>query len=101
MTKSKSHIAIIVSNFFMKSLVMFFFLIFVNFTFAIQYVNLGSFNITLNEIVEEEEEVHENDLLDALVNNIIIICLIDFDINDVPLICKYQSDIFTPPPELS
>lgn len=101
MFNRRNHINKTISTSFMKSLVMFFLLVFINFTFAIQYVNLSSFNMTLTEIVEEEEEVHENDLLDILVNNIVIICLIDFDINDEPLICKYQSDIFTPPPELS
>tara|TARA_R110001592_G_scaffold361235_1_gene671422 strand:+ start:2340 stop:2648 length:309 start_codon:yes stop_codon:yes gene_type:complete len=102
MTNKKKHIIKYLSNFFMKSLGMFFFLIFINFTFAIQYVNWSDFNMTLTEIIEEEEkEEHRNDLLDVLVNNIVIISLIDFDINDVPLLCRYQSDVLTPPPELS
>ena len=75
--------------------------IFLNFTFAIQYVNLSDFNITLTEIVEEEEKVeHKNDLLDVLVNNNTIISLVDFDLKDQPLLCKYHTDVLTPPPEL-
>lgn len=76
--------------------------IFLNFTFAIQYVNLNDFDMTLTEVVEEEEqEVHKNDLLDILVNNNTIISLIDFDLKDQPLLCKYHTDVLTPPPELS
>ena len=77
-------------------------MIFVNFTFAIQYVNLNNFNMTLNEIVEEEEkEEHRNDLLDVLVNNTNVISLVNHNLSKEPLLCKYHSDVLTPPPELS
>lgn len=77
-------------------------MIFVNFTFAIQYVNLSAFNLTLNEIVEEEEkEEHRNDLVDDLVNNTDVISLINHDLSKEPLLCKYHNDVLTPPPELS
>lgn len=78
------------------------FTIFLNFTIAIQYVNLNNFNMTLNEIVEEEEkEEHRNDLIDDLVNNTNIISLINYDLGKEPLLCRYHSDVLTPPPELS
>ena len=75
-------------------------MVFINFTVAIQYVNLNDFNISLNEIVEEEEEVHRNDLLDDLVNNTKVISLINYDLSEEPLLCKYHTDVLTPPPQI-
>lgn len=78
------------------------FTIFLNFTIAIQYVNLSDFNLTLNEIVEEEEkEEHRNDLLEDLINNTNVIVFVNYDLGKVPLMYKYHSDVLTPPPELS
>jgi|GEM_PF-2915264 len=79
------------------------FTIFLNFTIAIQYVNLSDFGLSLTEIVEEEEEKeeHRNDLLEDLVNNTNVISLINHDLSKEPLLCKYHNDVLTPPPELS
>ena len=78
--------------------------IFLNFTFAIQYVDLSNFGLSIaEEIVEEEEEKeeHRNDLLEDLINNTNVIVFVNYDLGKVPLMCKYHSDVLTPPPELS
>lgn len=90
------------STLFIKSVITVSLLIFVNFTFAIQYVNLSDFNMTLNEIVEEEEKKeHRNDLVDELVNNTDVISLINHDLSKEPLLCRYHSNVLTPPPKNS
>ncbi len=77
-------------------------LVFLNFTFSLQYVNWSSLNISITEVVEEEEEKeeHKNDLFEALVNNAEVIIEVTFPTMDI-IIPKYPSDIQTPPPELS
>lgn len=74
--------------------------IFINFTVSIQYINLNDFNISLNEIVEEEEEVHRNDLLDDLINSPKLMSIINYTLILEPLLSKYHTDVLTPPPEL-
>jgi hypothetical protein len=101
MPNDKTHITKGASSLFKKSLVGLFFLIFVNFTFAIQYVNLSDFNMTLTEIVEEEEkEEHRNDLLELLVNNSNAIQVLKVELKK-PIIKTLVTEVFTPPPELS
>ncbi|MCB0402925.1 MAG: hypothetical protein KDD41_12630 [Flavobacteriales bacterium] len=78
-------------------------LLFLHFTFSLQYINCYSDNGTLTEIVEEvEEEVeYENDVFELLLNNTQLISLISFHIEDEPVELRYINDVKTPPPELA
>ena len=102
MPNSKKHIIENSFNFFTKSLIAVALLIFVNFTFAIQYVNLTDYGLSLTEIVEEEEEKeeHKHDLLELLVNNSNVIQLLKIELKN-PIIEIFVTEVFTPPPEFS
>ncbi len=76
-------------------------LVFVNFTFAIQYINLVGTNISLTEIVEEEELEHNHNLFVVLTNNVVIISLINIPTKTNILIAESFFKVPTPPPELS
>lgn len=99
MCKKNKHNTFLSSNFFRVSVVAVLFLIFTNFTFAIQYVNLNTFNLTLNEIVEEEEkEEHKQDLLELLVNDDNVIQFLNVELKE-PIIEAVVSEVSTPPPD--
>lgn len=102
MPNSKKHIIEHSFNFFTKSLIAVALLIFVNFTFAIQYVNLTNYGLTLTEIVEEEEEKeeHKHDLLELLVNNTNVIQRLPSKFKE-PILEIIVAEVSTPPPDLS
>ena len=87
--------------FFTKSIATVFLLIFINFTFTIQYVNLNNFNLTVNEIVEEEvKEEHKTDLFECLVNDDIVVQFLNVKLKE-PILEAIVTEVSTPPPELS
>ncbi|MCO6500976.1 MAG: hypothetical protein J5I47_11475 [Vicingus serpentipes] len=76
-------------------------LIFIHFTFGIQYINWNNFGLSLTEIVEEEEkEEHKQDLLEVLVNNTSVILYLTVKIKE-PILEPIITEVSTPPPELS
>ncbi|MGB0887652.1 MAG: hypothetical protein ACPGSL_05990 [Vicingaceae bacterium] len=79
-----------------------FLLVFSNFTFAIQYVNLNNSGFSITELVEEEEEkeVHEQDVLELLMNNSTVISFITIQLKET-VIEPIVTEVSTPPPELS
>lgn len=99
MPNNKKHTSNIISP-FLRVMVVMSILLFTHFTFAIKYINLTGFGLSLTEIVEEEEkEEHKNDLLEDLVNNSEVICCINYDLTKEALISLYKSNVLTPPPE--
>ncbi|MGB0887288.1 MAG: hypothetical protein ACPGSL_04125 [Vicingaceae bacterium] len=90
---SKNHKHIIIS---------FLLLVFINFTFAIQYINVGNNGISITELVEEEEEkeIHEHNLLELLMNNVVAISFSAIQIKET-VIEAIVTEVSTPPPELA
>lgn len=78
------------------------FLLFLNFTFSLQYISFYSDNSTLTEIVEEVEEEleYENDVFDLLLNNHEQIQLVSYLVVDESSEIRFPHDVMTPPPEL-
>ena len=88
-------------SFIKKGMITVLLLIFVNFTFGIQYINWNNFGLSLTEIVEEEEkEEHKQDLLEVLVNNTDVILYLTVKIKE-PILEPIITEVSTPPPEFS
>ena len=99
MLNNKKHTSKMISP-FLRLMVVLSILLFTHFTFAIQYINLTGFGLSLTEIVEEEEkEEHKNDLLENLVNDSKVISSVNYELTKETLVSRYPSSVLTPPPE--
>ena len=101
MFNKKQHHITQTPSFLKKGIITMLLLIFVNFTFGIQYINWNNFGLSLIEIVEEEEkEEHKQDLFELLVNNAIVIQFLTLKLKE-PILEAIVTEVSTPPPEFS
>lgn len=77
--------------------------VFLNFTLTVQYMNWSSYDISITEIAEEEEEEieAENELLAHLLSDVLFVNQVSFKIEDEYFEPRLIGDVQTPPPKFS